>query len=127
MAAARDVGPIVPYTRPEFPSAARARGLIPTRKIIGPLTLDQTPKPIPNGRNWNFAWSWQANSPWWWADGQRDVHEIARRSALETEREFTEEYLEDILAQFEFFARCGYVALEARIPTCSHVGSTGSR
>jgi hypothetical protein len=114
IAAASGIGPIVPYARPEFPSAARAKSLIPTRKVIGTLTLVDTPLPIPEGRNWNFTWSWRANTPWWWADGKRDVYEIARRSALETGREFTEEYLEDILTQFEFFAQCGYASLRSR-------------
>jgi hypothetical protein len=113
MAAAHGISPIVPYTRPEFPSAARAKSLIPTRKVVGTLTLVDAPVPIPKGRNWYFTWSWRANTPWWWADGKRDVYEIARRSALETEHEFTEEYLEDILTQFEFFAQCGYATLRS--------------
>jgi len=114
MAVARGVSPIAPYTRPEYPSAARAKSLIPTRKVLGTLTLVDAPVPIPEGRSWNFTWSWRANTPWWWADGKRDVYEIARRSALETKREFTEEYLEDVLAQFEFFGQCGYASLRSR-------------
>ena len=114
LASDRAVGAIVPYSRPVLPSAVRATSLIPTRKVIGPLTLQDTPHPIPPGKNWNFAWSWRANTPWWWTDGRRDVHEIARRSALETGQEFSEEYLSEILAQFEFFAKCGYVELRPR-------------
>jgi len=114
MTAARGISPIIPYTRPEFPSAARAKCLIPTRKVVGTLTLVDAAVPIPKGRNWNFTWSWRANTPWWWADGKRDVYEIARRSALETGREFSEEYLEDTLAQFDFFAECGYASLRWR-------------
>jgi hypothetical protein len=114
LASDRAVGAIVPYARPEFPSAVRARSLIPTRKVIGPLTLEDAPHPVPPGKTWNFAWSWRANTPWWWADGHRDVYEIARRSALETGQEFSEEYLSEILTQFEFFAKCGYVELLSR-------------
>jgi hypothetical protein len=105
---------MIPYHRPNFPSSERAKSLIPTRQVLGTLTLVDAPAPIPEGRNWNFTWSWRANTPWWWADGRRDVYEIARLSALETERKFTEDYLEDIVAQFEFFAQCGYVALDSR-------------
>ena len=36
------------------------------------------------------------------------------RSALETGQEFTEEYLSEILTQFEFFAKCGYVEVLSR-------------
>ena len=114
MAASREIGPTVPYTRPRFPSAARAKSLIPTRKVIGTLTLVDAPVQIPEGRNWYFTWSWRANTPWWWADGKRDVYEIARRSALEIGREFNEEYLEDVLTQFEFFAQCAYASLKSR-------------
>jgi len=110
MAASCEIGPIVPYVRPKFPSAARAKSLVPTRKVIGTLTLVDAPVPIPEGRNWYFTWSWRANVPWWWADGKRDVYEIARRSALEIGREFNEEYLEDALTQFEFFGQCGYAS-----------------
>ncbi len=114
MAAAREIGPIVAYARPDFPSAARAKSLIPTRKVLGTLTLVDAPVPMPEGRNWYFTWSWRANVPWWWADGKRDVYEITRRSALEIGREFNEEYLEDVLTQFEYFAQCGYASLRIR-------------
>ena len=69
------------------------------------------PVPIPKGRNWNVTWNWRVNTPWWWADGKRDVYEIAGRSALETGRDFTEKYLEDVLAQFAFFDECGYASI----------------
>ena len=84
-----------------------ADGVVRDWLVLGPV-------PIPEGRSWNFAWSWRANTPWWWADGKRDVYEIARRSALEIGREFNEAYLEDVLAQFEFFTKCGYASLEQR-------------
>ena len=108
--------PELPYGKPveevpEIPPyAAEAGHRIPHRLVRGPLTLALHPEL--SAPRWKPAWNPTLNIPLFWADGKRNLWQVAYQTACELD-EVTDEQLqqkyEDTLDYFNFLAELGYI------------------
>lgn len=106
----------LPYKKPveEIPAipsyAAEAGHRIPVRLVRGPLTLARHPE-LKNPR-WKPAWNAVLNIPLFWADGKRNLWQVAYQTACElddvTDEQLQKKY-EDTLDYFNFLAELGYI------------------
>ena len=92
--------------------ADSALALIPTRKIAGCLTFDSRPDLADS--KWQPAWNGELNLPLFWADGARNIWEIAVLSAVESgnsDKKAVTERAVRLKEYFEFLSNEGYVIL----------------
>lgn len=93
---------------PEWAEEAGKR--IPVRLVPGCLTLAKYPAKKPR---WKPAWNAELNIPLFWADGKRNLWQIAVQTALEldlcTDGEIEKKF-RDTLDYFDFLAELGYLS-----------------
>jgi hypothetical protein len=87
--------------------AAPGWSRIPVRKVIGPLTFDllKDRGALP----YKPAWSTSLNDPLFWADGKRNLWQVARLAALNSDETDMENQYAFIAGYFEFLAERGYI------------------
>lgn len=83
--------------------------LIPFRKVPGPITFHTLPYALRKAIKWDPFYNYELNCPLYWMDGRRNTEQIARLSATELGKDFSREYLNEMIEYFQFLKENGYI------------------
>lgn len=121
-------------TRPRSPLEIQAMGMIPSRNILGLLTLDTLPEEIKINNPYGQPVYQSLDIPLLWADGKKNLLTLYRllyqqnidNNNLFIYRRYKQKSeihnLKNIIAVFDFLQKYGYIKMEKRhIPTISKI------
>jgi aminopeptidase-like protein len=82
---------------------------VPVRKIPGTLSFHLLERKIRERAKWAPFYDYEFNCPLFWADGKRNLFEIACYAAVELNKNDFMNYLKELLEYFKFLEAHGYI------------------